>query len=245
MVTTSGEIQQAKQVAALDLRHTSFVTEGQYKAMGTVRASREEVELLHEYSSIYIDFKDLGAVQVGDQYAIYRTRQELEHPVTGETIGYHTEVRGTCQITNLAETSAVAMIASSRRSIERGDKVGPLPENFARNVRPRPNEVELRGYIVGASIHELVNIGERHLVFIDQGTEQGVQEGNLFDVVRREDGLFMPGEGKEEGKWDKSMPAEIYGRVMVVDVRPRASTGVVLASIRELRRGDRVLMSVR
>ena len=245
MVTTSGEIQQAKQISALDIRRTSFVTEGQYEAMGTVRASREEVELLHEFNSIYIDFKDLGAVQVGDQFAVYRTKEELEHPVTGKTLGYHTEVRGICQITNLAETSAVAIIASSRRSIERGDKVGPLPENFTRDVRPRPNEVELRGYIVGTAIHQLVTIGERHLEFIDQGTEQGVQEGNLFDVVRREDGLFMPGEGKEEGKWDKSMPAEIYGRVMVVDARPQASTGVVLASMRELRRGDRLLMSVR
>jgi hypothetical protein len=91
----------------------------------------------------------------------------------------------------------------------------------------------------------LTEIGERHIVFIDQGSDSGVEEGNLFDVVRRQDGVVPLGEDKHElGYWNQDLPVEILGRVMIVDSRPTASTGVVMASLRELRIGDRVLMSV-
>jgi len=90
----------------------------------------------------------------------------------------------------------------------------------------------------------LTSFGERNIVFIDQGTAQGVQEGNVFDVIRREDGLIQLGDQSVD-HWDKNLPAEIFGRVMVVDARPQASTGIVLASLRELRIGDRLLMALR
>ncbi len=233
-------------INAVRIRRTAFVTREELDAMGTIRASREEVELLSEYNTIYIEFKDLSAIQVGQQFIIYRTVKEINHPLTNDFIGHYTKIIGVCQVYNIAETMAVAIIATSTESIYRGDRIGPLNKGeLSREVSPQPNEVELRGYIVGASVTQLTSLGESHLVFIDQGTEQGVKDGNLFDVIRREDSLFMPGEGVEEGKWVKEMPAEIWGRIMVVDARPNASTGLVVASLRELRVGDRVMMSIK
>jgi hypothetical protein len=56
----------------------------------------------------------------------------------------------------------------------------------------------------------------------------------------------MPGTGSaKEGVWDKQYPMEVVGRIMVIDSRPTASTGLVMASLREIRIGDRVLMSLR
>lgn len=238
-------IRRAMTVSAVRILRDAFLTREEIEEMGTIRASKEEVEFLHEGNMIYIDFKNLSSVQVGQQFSIFRTEDTINHPVTGDLVGYHTHVLGVAQIINIAETSAVAQISTSTGIIERGDRVGPLMEKLTKEIAPRPNEVELRGYILSATVTQLSLIGESHLVFIDQGTEQGVKEGNLFDVVRREDSLFLPGMGKEEAKWDKSMPAEIWGRVMVVDARPNASTGLVMASVRELRVGDRVLMSLK
>jgi hypothetical protein len=128
--------------------------------------------------------------------------------------------------------------------IFRGDKIGPWMPKMHKHVAPRPNSVELKGYIVDSRI-TLTNLGERHLVFIDQGREHGVEEGNVFDVVRREDGYIPLGDDEREpGYWNEELPIEVFGRIMVVDSRPTASTGVVMASLRELRPGDRVLMSV-
>ena len=245
LISGGENIVKIKNVTAVRILRDAFVTRKEIEETGTIRASREEVEFLHEGSVIYVDFKDLTAVQVGQQVSIFRTERPINHPVTGELVGYHTHVLGVAQIINIAETSAVAQITTSTDSIIRGDRVGPLMDKQTKEITPRANEVELRGYILGGAVAQLTNLGESHLVFIDQGTEQGVKEGNLFDVVRREDSLFLPGMGKEEGKWDKSMPAEIWGRVMIVDARPNASTGLVMASVRELRTGDRVLMSLK
>jgi hypothetical protein len=112
-----------------------------------------------------------------------------------------------------------------------------------KHVRPKANSVELKGYIMDSRV-TLTDLGERHIVFIDQGSEQGVEEGNVFDVVRREDGHLELGESRKINYWDKDLPVEIFGRIMIVDSRPQASTGMVMASIRELKVGDRVLMSV-
>ena len=115
---------------------------------------------------------------------------------------------------------------------------------IVKKLKPLPVEAITRGYIIGSAWVNQELLGEHHLVFIDQGTKNGVQEGNFFDVVRREDSLFMPGSEKPENKWDKSLPMEIYGRIMVVDAREKASTGLVMASLRELHIGDRILMQV-
>lgn len=245
MVDMSGNIQKMKTLSAVKILRNAFVTKDELKEMGTVRASREEKEYLSEGDRIYLDFKDLSSVSVGDKFTIYRTVSEISHPVTKKFIGYFTKVLGACEIVSIAETSAVAVISTSTDPIVRGDMVGPMMNKLSKEVGPMANEVEVRGYIIGSSIESLTNFGENHLVFIDQGSEQGVHEGNVFEVVRREDGLFLPGTGRKEGKWDKSMPAEIYARIMVVDARPTASTGIVMESIRELRVGDRVLMSIK
>ncbi len=117
-----------------------------------------------------------------------------------------------------------------------------MPE-LSKHVAPKANSVELKGYIMDSRV-TLTDLGERHIVFIDQGTDQGVEEGNVFDVVRREDGHLELGENRPVNFWDKDLPIEIFGRIMIVDARSQASTGMVMASLRELKVGDRVLMSV-
>ena len=117
-----------------------------------------------------------------------------------------------------------------------------MPE-LNKKVSPRPNAVELRGYIVDSRMG-LSFLGERHVVFIDQGSSQGVEEGNVFDVVRRWDGLMGLGEDFDPEQWNEDFPVEIFGRILVVDARPTSSTGFVIASLRELRPGDRIIMSV-
>jgi hypothetical protein len=234
----------SRPLTAMRILRAAFVSKEEMEDVGVLRSAREEVEFLSDHDTIYLEFKNLGQAQVGQQYTIFRTAEEVEHPITEELIGYQTQVLGTCEVVAMNDNLVSAIIVKTLEPIQRGDRVAPLMPELSREVTPTANSVEVRGYIVGAEVTQLTMYGENHLVFIDQGTEQGVQEGNVFDVVRREDGLFMPGEGKEEGKWDKKIPAEIWGRIMVVDARRTASTGVVIASLRELRRGDRVLMSV-
>jgi hypothetical protein len=225
------------------LRRNAFVTEKEMEAMGTIKASSEEKELLSEYDSVYLEFKDSQQGKVGDKFTIMRTQREIYHPVTGDFIGYYTEILGVVQVTSVEDKIATALISTSIKPMVRGDMVGPWMPELIKNITPKANAVELRGYVIGSEF-EMNNLGESYLVFLDQGKQQGVEEGNVFDVVRREDALFVPGMSKVEGFWDKSMPMEIVGRIMVVDARDKASTGLVMASLKEIRVGDRVLMAL-
>jgi hypothetical protein len=167
------------------------------------------------------------------------------HPVTGDSVGFYVRVLGAAQVVNVGQEVATAIIATSLDPIFRGDLIAPWMPQMNKHVGPKPNSVELRGYIVDARI-SITNIGERHMVFIDQGRDSGVEEGNVFDVVRREDAWVPLGEDEREpGYWNEDLPIEVLGRIMIVDSRPTASTGVVMASLRELHIGDRVLMSVK
>jgi hypothetical protein len=233
-----------KKVTSLRIQRDAFVTPDELKDMGYIEGSREDKEYLSEYDPIYIRFSDPNTAQVGQKYMIVRQMREITHPITGDSVGFYIRVLGAVQVVHVSEGVATAVIAVSLDPIFRGDKIAPWNPQLSKHIGPKPNSVELRGYIVDSRV-TLTEIGERHIVFIDQGSDSGVEEGNLFDVVRRQDGVVPLGEDKHElGYWNQDLPVEILGRVMIVDSRPTASTGVVMASLRELRIGDRVLMSV-
>jgi hypothetical protein len=234
-----------KEVTALQIQRDAFVTPEEFKEMGHIEASREDKEYLSEYDPVYIWFDDPNAAQVGQKYMIVRKMREIMHPVTGDSVGFYVRVLGAAQVVNVGQEVATAIIATSLDPIFRGDLIAPWMPQMNKHVGPKPNSVELRGYIVDARI-SITNIGERHMVFIDQGRDSGVEEGNVFDVVRREDAWVPLGEDEREpGYWNEDLPIEVLGRIMIVDSRPTASTGVVMASLRELHIGDRVLMSVK
>ena len=233
-----------KRVTALKIQRDAFVTPEEFKDMGYIKGSREEKEYLSEYDPIYIWFTDPNAAQVGQKYMIVRQMREITHPITGDPVGFYIRVLGAVQVVHVSEDVATAIIATSLDPIFRGDKIAPWNPQLNKHIGPKPNSVELRGYIVDSRV-TITEVGERHIVFIDQGSDSGVEEGNVFDVVRREDGRIPMTEGAREiGYVNKELPVEILGRVMIVDSRPTASTGVVMASLKELRIGDRVLMSV-
>jgi hypothetical protein len=231
-------------VSALDIQRDAFVTPEELKEMGHIKGSREDKKYLSEYDPIYIWFNDHSAAQVGQKYMVVRQMREIMHPITGDSVGFYIRILGAVQVVHVDEEVATAIIATSLDPIFRGDKIAPWMPQVSKHIGPRQNSVELRGYIVDSRV-TITEVGERHLVFIDQGRDAGVEEGNVFDVVRREDGHIPLGEDEYEmGHWDDRFPIEIFGRIMIVDSRPTASTGVVVASLRELRIGDRVLMSV-
>ena len=244
LVSMSGDFVRAKTLGFLKLNRNAYVTKDDEKGLGKIYASREEKEYLSEFDSIYIHFKNAPDVKVGQQYSIMRTIQKIHHPITEKLVGYQIMVLGICQVVKMDESAVTAIITTSVQPIKRGDRIGPLMPQLAKRISPKANSVELRGYVVGSKVGHMTLLGETHMVFIDQGKQQGVEEGNTFDVVRREDSLFIPGSGKEANRWDTKVPPEIYGRIMVVDARDNASTGIVIAAMRELRVGDRVYMGV-
>ncbi len=239
-VTTSGNIGYQGPRSLLT-RHDGFVTERELAESATIEKAWQEKELLDQGDRIYLAWPNRNNVKVGEQYVIYRTQREIEHPVDGTPLGYVTEILGNARVVaaDPKESYVTARIEKSFTEIHRGDYIGPAGARVARRITRKPNQISLAGRLVTSIEEEAQHFAPFHLVFIDKGRRDGVEEGNTFEVFRATDGLDYDG---IEPNWDEELPDELIGRVMVVDTKETASSAVILFSDRELHSGDRVKM---
>jgi hypothetical protein len=128
-------------------------------------------------------------------------------------------------------------------------------------VKPVRNEKTVEAKIVGA-LYPYEFYGEGQTVFIDKGSEDGLQVGNRLFAVSRGDewrlGLANAGNMADkralteddrmagvEDTPDKDeprlYPAETYAELVVLRTRGKTSTCMVIASIREIARGAVVI----
>jgi hypothetical protein len=150
------------------------------------------------------------------------------------------------KVTRVSERYVSAQIqADTWDEVRRGDYVGPFSDRFVETVTARANERELKGYVVSSQIPYLALLGEHQIIVIDRGSSDGVQPGNTFVIVRRQDPtidvetFIHPALNQ-----DSTFPEEDIGVCMAVDVKDRATMCLVQRSLRDMERGDQVRMRV-
>jgi hypothetical protein len=220
-------------------RHETFVTRREIEESGELVGAFEEKLMLSTTDQTYARFKGSVPVKKGEAYVIYRTEREIRHPVTGEIFGFQTVVVGAGRVTAVEEKAVKITITQTFEPIERGALLGPWSERFVKQVARKRNGRSLTGAILGAQQEILTMLGEHHVVFIDKGKNDGVEEGNVFKVVRAGDPYGGP---LNAAPWDDSLPKEDVGDLLVIDVKEHASTALVVRSLVELYLGDRIEM---
>lgn len=221
------------------VRRETFVTPREVEESGSLKAAFEEKLMLSTLDKAYASFKRRADAVPGETYLVYRTERAIHHPVTKELLGYQSKILGTAKAVAVDDKAVTVIIGSTNEPIERGDLLGPWTEKLLRPVQQRPNTRTLRGYIVGAQVDVVTMLGEQHVAFVDKGRADGVEEGNVFRVVRSGDLYGLPMGAIPE---DPALPTEIVGDLLVIDVKDTTSTVLVTRSLRELAIGDRVEM---
>jgi LysM repeat protein len=220
-------------------QNVTFVTRGELAESGRIVGAFEEKLMLSTLDKTYAEFESSVPVKVGETYLVYKTDRTIQHPLTGEMLGYQTTILGSARVTRIDEGIASLVITSTLHPIERGALLGPWNERSVRAVRRRPNQVALQGYIVGAQYEIVTEIGEHHLVFVDKGKADGVEVGNVFTAVRSGDPYGKPPKAPmREAGW----PREDMGELLVIDAQETVSTALVIRSLHELAIGDEVEM---
>ncbi len=220
------------------IRQESFISPQEFQGAGKLERAFSERQMLSIYDKVYLRFDDPLAVRLGDVYSLFRLSDEIVHPVSGESFGHRVDIVGSVRVTALGTELITGIIESVSDEILRGDLVAPLGDFDKRLIR-RPNEREIRGVVLASQNPLLPHFGEHHVVFIDKGAQDGVQEGNSFDVIRRGDP--MRAQDEDEGA-SEGLPEETVGRIIVFDVKENASAGIVVRSLKELEVGEEVLM---
>jgi len=220
-------------------RHDTFVTPRELAESGAISAAFEEKLMLSTEDRAYARFQNVADVKPGETYVIYKTDRPIYHPVTKELFGYQSSVLGSAQVIAVEARAATVIIKQAYDPIERGAMLGPWTEKFYRAVGRKPNRQALHGRIIASQADVITMLGEHHVVFVDKGEADGVEEGNIFTVVRSGD---LYDRGPYTAPWDDRLPKEDVGHLLVIDVKDRASAALVTRSLEELIVGDRVEM---
>ena len=242
LVTTSGKIgYQASGNTLVAMR--GFVTAKEVDEAGKIDSSFSEAEMLSYPETVYLRFKRKVDAKVGDRYLVFRTDQEIKHPITRQRVGYLTNLLGTVRVLSVGDKFVTAQVSETWDGIMRGDLVGPYGERLMDRVAIRPNSKAMKGYIVTALLPFLSMTAEHHFMVIDKGSADGVQVGNTFSVMRQ--GNLAAGKllGERDSK-EKSLPDEVIGTCMVTELKERTSNCLLINSLREIIPGDRVEMRV-
>jgi hypothetical protein len=225
------------------LRQISFVTPGQVAESGTVTGAFEDKILLTIYDRLSARFRAGVTVQPGATYMLYRTEGPVLHPVTGDLFGYKSRVLGQARVVGIEPNGATLEVTQAFEPIERGALLATWTEAVTmKAVRPRPNQRSVSGVIVVAHQQVLSAVGEHSVVFVDRGRAHGVEEGNLFTVVRAGDPYRRDTKEQVREGWGSSQPTQDVGLLMVVDAQEISSAALVVRSMREIYIGDRVEM---
>lgn len=227
----------------ITLTGTGFVTTREIEETGRVAGSFAESSMLSFPQTFYAEFTNKRAVRLGETFVIFRSDGEVIHPISKSPIGYMTRIVGQAKVVRVERTGvATCVIERQFDEVLRGDLLGPAGESLTKTVSPRPNDKDIDGAVIVTSMPMyLTNFGEHHLVVIDRGSDDGVKAGNVFTVIRQNDFvhqamIFAP--MLVEEKW----PVEDVGHCMAFEVKSKATTCIMIQSMREIVIGDRVVM---
>ncbi|GLX78514.1 peptidoglycan-binding protein [Thalassotalea insulae] len=200
-----------------------------------------------------------GDLQVGQSYGVYQ-KEEAIIAVDGETvIGYHARMVGSgkaIRAGNAAEKEPSTMyLEGVMRELRSGAIVKPVNEG---QLLPAFFTMQAAADTVQGKIIKSSNgnreFGKFEVIFIDQGIEHGVKQGDILSVNRLSPGVLETKDGpvytQDASRWsrlanasdsDYQMPEEAIGKIMVFKVFDQVSMALILRSEKPLRLNDSVM----
>ncbi len=212
-----------------------FIAGDDFKPVGIVIAGQHNRQIFAVDDVIYTDMGRRQGVKAGDRFNVYKRHSQISHPVTNQILGYKAIPLGVIQLTEMADKSSKGLITETFLEIEPGAVLLPYKSGKKEIVLKAP-EVDLSGYIVETRTGiQAVAAGD--IAYIDLGSRQGVQPGNILYVVRK-----VKVEIDYFSKSDYDLPVDVIGALLIVATAENTSTALVIKSIDTIYKGDRLEM---
>jgi len=205
--------------------------------LGLLVDSVDSRVLLTSDDVVFLDMLDPSQVKVGDSYSLFSAGKEVIHPQTGEKFGTMMFELGFLQVISVSGRTVEARIIDAYREIERGTQIFPyLPAR--KEIALKKGQGQLSGYLLDSQ-QEKLGLGQNDMVYLDLGTDSGLQTGNLLYISR-------PRKASELALDKKNaipLPDQLLGAALVVDARAKSSTAFIFKSVSEIYVGDRVAVA--
>ena len=233
-------VAEALQEVAAEKTYTLYGTEGflvekGFKPFGMVIGAQHDRVISGVDDIVYTDIGADHKAGGGDKFSVYRKDVSVSHPLNNEEMGYKMIPLGALQLTDVERKSSRAIITRSSREISPGAYLLPYKENRRREITLKNSRFDLKGYIIesysGVSI-----IAAGDIVYIDLGSSQGAEVGNMLYIVRD----VTIDQRYVEGRIDR-LPQELLGALVILETGKKTATALVVKSIDTIYKGDRIV----
>ncbi|HOW52600.1 MAG TPA: LysM peptidoglycan-binding domain-containing protein [bacterium] len=215
----------------LDVPHRGFISDEGIKTAGKIMAAFEQKELLATEDNCYVQF-DGKKLAVGDYLEFFRIEEKIKHPATNDVVGNRIEITGKGKIVDVNQAGiATVKIVKAYTSVERGDSVREFQE-YKTNIPLVALSSKIEVMIL-TGYDPVIYFGDNYLIYLDKGLKEGLREGNMLTVHRRQDGL-----NTLEKEDVLKLPLEPVGEIVIVRTEPHTSVAIITKSVLGLERGD-------
>ncbi len=225
---------------------------------GEIYASTKSELGAEKGDKIFINFKNRAGVKPGDEFRVARPIP-VRHPLTDYPMGDIISFRGAVVVKEyLKEDFFLAEVTDVWLEFGVGAMILPF-EPLSKCVQPMATDPKLYGNIVALKDNRKI-VGGGTVVYLDAGFKDGIQRGQVFDVVRitsiaapafrlgnfeaivNEVGTTLSKHEYLVDFWKElNEGTKLYdytvGKLMVVEARPASSTAIVLSTSEDLYTG--------
>ena len=223
----------APRMLRVSARETSgLVTPGQLEVSASIVGKVPARTLLAQEDEVYVGLGE-GRTQVGEEFTVVRTRDEVRDPDSGELLGYHVEILGWLEIENVFPETSLASIRMSTGEIEVEDRLiprRPLPPEIP--LQPSPENVAGK---ISFFPQQRVLMGFNDFVYLNRGSLDGLEVGSPLEVYR----LGYTASETSRSNERVAVPDRHVARMVVVRVDTQAAVALVTSTDTELAIGDR------
>lgn len=204
------------------------------KPLGMIVDSVDNRVLLTANDVVFVKMNDTSAVAVGDTYGLFERGDMVKHPQTKKVIGTIMNNLGFLQVTEILGDTVVAKIGEVYREVTRGAELFEY-------IPPRKELTLQRGTsdkkgVIVFSRDEKGTFSTNDVIFINLGSNDGVQSGNLLYLSR-------PRKASDEiikKAGHVTLPDVVLGAAIVIETKEETASALVIKSVDAAFIGDQV-----
>lgn len=208
----------------------SFISMGALESAGRIVDTVDNRIMMTEGDEVFVQMQEDNA-EVGSEYSIFSLGKMIVHPTSGKKIGHQVTWLGKVQLTSAHSQVYSGVITRAVGEVVRGNLLVAAPEVDTTIALQRATAA-IDGCIVAAHPEKLA-FGQHDIFYIDKGSVDGLQVGNMLTIVR-------PRLASELALQSRNieLPDTLLGRALVIRTDYDYAAALVLKSSQPIYRGD-------
>jgi len=212
-----------------------FLMETETKPFGSIISVQHDRIIAGVDDIVYTDIGSANGARGGEKFTIFRFEGSVSHPHTNEIMGRKVVPLGTLQLTDVEKQASRSIITRNFREISPGSYLAPYREDRRHEVSLKMARNDLKGYIIESYTGSNI-IAAGDVVYVDLGSVQGAEPGNMLYVVRD----VAVEQRFAEGRIDR-LPQELLGALVLLETGKKTAMAVVVKSIDAIYKGDKII----